>query len=163
LTTAHFTVHATTGDYTILSRGRLVCLIAHTEMGPAAWQAVTRIVASVAGASSDRVQSLTLLEEFPLTARADTRAETETYARTVGRFLSRSAVVIEGGGLRATFVRSIIAGMSVLSRSAFPRRVFGNLTDASYWLNEGMKREIDPATFLDALEQARHEVGRQVA
>lgn len=163
MTSAHFTIHATTANYTILSRERLVCLIVHTEMRPGAWQAVTRSVESVAAASAGRVQSLTLLEEFPLTAPPETRAEAEVYARTIGEYLSKSAVVIEGGGLRATFVRSVITGMVVLSRSTYPRRVFGNLTDALYWLNQGTPRDLSPAAFLDALEHARHELGRQVA
>lgn len=161
---SHFKIHVTARDYTILTRGRLLCLIAHTELGPSAWQSSTPVVESIAAASAGRVQSLFLLEEFPLLAPPEARAQAEVYARTVGQYLSKSAVVIEGGGLRTAFVRSVITGMAVLSRSPYPRRIFGNITDALYWLNEGTTpREIEPAAFLNSLEQVRREVDRHVA
>ena len=46
-----------------------------------------------------------------------------------------SAVCFEGSGLRATIVRSVVAGLTILSRPSYPHRVFGTLEEGVGFIN----------------------------
>jgi hypothetical protein len=47
-----------------------------------------------------------------------------------------SAVCFEGTGLRATMVRSVVTGITILSPPAFPQKVFSELSTALDFLNQ---------------------------
>ena len=47
-----------------------------------------------------------------------------------------SGVCFEGTGLRATIVRSVVTGLSLLSSFPFPHKVFGSLTEGVAFVNE---------------------------
>jgi hypothetical protein len=46
-----------------------------------------------------------------------------------------SAVFFEGSGLRATIVRSVVTGLSLLAPPKFPHKVFGKLEESLVFLN----------------------------
>jgi hypothetical protein len=69
-------------------------------------------------------------------------AETPSQAirAAIARFLEKgagrttlSAVVQEGTGFRAAFVRSIVTGVALLAKLPYPHKVFGSVTEATIW------------------------------
>jgi hypothetical protein len=78
-----------------------------------------------------------------------------------------TSVIAEGGGFRGAFVRSIVTGMTIITRLASPIRVFGTIDDAIDWhleLSESDSRRgrtrPDLAAFIEKLRAKIDEVGR---
>ena len=64
-----------------------------------------------------------------------------------------SAVVFEGTGFRASVIRSIVIGISMLSRPKCPHTVFASVNEGVAWLGSR----------LGGSDAARHAVGMQLA
>ncbi len=65
--------------------------------------------------------------------------------------LSASAVVVEGEGIRAALVRSVVIGLTMLAKQPFPHQAFATSSAACKWLSEHLAVE-DPQ-FVDELYQ----------
>jgi hypothetical protein len=160
--TAQLTIHASTLDYTILSWGRCLCLIGHTQLGAPAWQAATRVAETLAAEFPKAVLALTVVEDLTAATDPVQRAAAEDYARKVAPLLAKSAVVIESEGFGSALVRSVITGMAVLARSSkYPRRVFGSVQEAAYWLSDGSEQATNTPAFLAWFEQLRLHLPRR--
>lgn len=55
-----------------------------------------------------------------------------------------SAMVVEAGGMRASFFRSVITGIHLVTRSKVPQKVFDNIDEAVRWLLS--QPGLDPTT-----------------
>lgn len=47
-----------------------------------------------------------------------------------------SAICFEGTGLRATIVRSVVTGLTIISQPAFPHKVFASLVEGVTFVNQ---------------------------
>lgn len=69
-----------------------------------------------------------------------------------------SATVIEAGGLRASFFRSVITGIHLLARSKVPQKVLDNIDDGVRWLLERPGAGPELAAQTDAIIAGVHEL-----
>lgn len=74
-----------------------------------------------------------------------------------------SAVAFEGGGFRASIVRSVITGLAILARPPYPHFVTGTLAEASDWLIESLDRAgveafASPAELTAAIDRLRSDL-----
>lgn len=57
-------------------------------------------------------------------------------ALTAAKFVKGSAVCFEGTGLRATIVRSVVTGMTLLSAPPYPHKVFASIPEGVTFVNQ---------------------------
>lgn len=70
------------------------------------------------------------------------RRHTELYQKVAGRVLA-NAIAVETPGFAAAFVRSIISGTLLLTRSPVPTRIFNARGPAASWLVDRIRQQ-DP-------------------
>lgn len=69
-----------------------------------------------------------------MTVDDEVRQASEANLREFAQFTRGSAMVVEAGGLRASFFRSVMTGIQLVTRSPVPQKVFDNIGDAVLWL-----------------------------
>jgi hypothetical protein len=69
-----------------------------------------------------------------MTVEDDVRKASEVNLREFEQFNRGSAMVVEAGGLRASFFRSVMTGIHFVTRSPVPQKIFDNIGDAVLWL-----------------------------
>lgn len=78
-----------------------------------------------------------------------------------------SALVFEGTGFRATTVRSVVKGMTMLARQRFSHRVFASLDEAGRWLMPSLAATGvpigEPDELVAAIAQLRARVDRELS
>jgi hypothetical protein len=93
-------------------------------------------------------------------------AETPSQAirAALARFLEKgagrttlSAVVQEGTGFRAAFVRSIVTGLALMAKLPYPHKVFGSVTEATMWFRivAPVAQPWDDEQFIEAVREVR--------
>lgn len=76
---------------------------------------------------------LNIVEQTAPMPGSDARERIATFLREASR-VSASAVAFEGTGFRAAAVRSVVAGLALLARQAFPHKIFPTVETAAEWL-----------------------------
>lgn len=75
-----------------------------------------------------------------------------------GAYIKCSAVLMEGTGFRAAAVRSVVTGLTMIAKQAYPHRVCG-VHDAVSMLSRTLSstsgRAVDPAAFRVAVDDLR--------
>ncbi len=69
------------------------------------------------------------------------RLETKRQAREYGPTVVAGSVVLEGGGVRESLIRSFVRGLLMLRRSPMPYRFFANVAEAADHVLEGLEQE----------------------
>src|SRR5205814_7203796 len=95
-------------------------------------------------------------------------AEREEITRMAKDYTARGvALVIEGTGFRPAAVRGLIAGVYLVSRVVYPRKIFSVVREAALWLtataSAGCPGAVDTATLEAAVEQVRARLVRRPA
>jgi hypothetical protein len=72
----------------------------------------------------------------------EVRRLSENNLREFQAFNRGNSMVVEAGGLRATFFRSVMTGIQLLARSPVPLKVFDNIDEAVHWVLD--RPNIDP-------------------
>jgi hypothetical protein len=82
------------------------------------------------------------------------RRHDDLYTKTAGRTLA-NAIAVETPGFVAAFVRAIISGSLLLTRSTVPTRVFEARAHAAAWLVEQARHEVPALSAASVLEKIR--------
>lgn len=69
-----------------------------------------------------------------MTVDDEVRKASEANLRDFEPYTRGSAMVVEAGGLRASFFRSVMTGITLVTRSPVPQKIFDNIGDAVLWL-----------------------------
>lgn len=69
------------------------------------------------------------------------RLETKRQAQEYGPTVAAGSVVLEGGGVRESLIRSFVRGLLVFRRSPMPYRFFANVPEAVDHVLEGLERD----------------------
>ena len=77
---------------------------------------------------------IVIVEKDAVLPGPDERAELSALLKHSGHVAVASALVFEGEGLRATAVRSLVTGLSMLARQPYPHRVFSDVEAAARWI-----------------------------
>jgi hypothetical protein len=108
---------------------------------------------------SDRGAFLSVIDGAHARAFPDhpTRQETKRQAQEFGQSIAAGAVVLEGGGVRESLIRSFVRGLLMLKRSPMPYHFADTVEEAVDHCLEGLGRATDPARskVLEAVEVLR--------
>jgi hypothetical protein len=120
-------------DHLIATWRNVVILVWRRETLVAAVDAAQDVYDKLALANPGGLFLLTVVE-----AGAPPPSQEARYA--LARFLSSgagrmilSAVVHEGSGFRAAFVRGVVTGLALLANLPYPHKVFGSVEEAATW------------------------------
>lgn len=125
-------------DLVLGRSGNLSIAIWRSKPTAAGAAALDRHFRSMSTTHPDGFGSLIIIEEQ--TANPDEamrRAITDTMDRAAEELLS-VAVVLEAKGFAAAALRAALTGMSMMTRSRFPRRFVSSVEEALPWLVKGL-------------------------
>lgn len=88
--------------------------------------------------------------ELSMSVDDEVRERSRSNVEEFGDNTVRSVLVIESGGLRASFFRSVITGVYYMTRSSAAQRVSSNIDEGLDWLFEPLLAGVDDAPTLDA-------------
>lgn len=125
------------------------------------WQTDTRIEAVrelsslLAGHATEmgNVGLLQVIGEGATSPDGNVRAALAAMLKENEARISASAVVFEATGFRASVIRSIVVGISMLSRPKCPHTVFASVNEGTAWLS----------AHVGGNDAARHAIGMQLA
>ena len=85
---------------------------------------------------------LTIVEEKAPMPPSDARKALTDFLTRFGSSIKCSAVIHEGSGFRASAVRSIVAGLTLLARPPYPHRIYASVEASSEWMSSGLAAKI---------------------
>lgn len=98
---------------------------------------------------------LTVIEQGASSPDSDARKAVAEFLKQGSDYIKVSAVVVEGSGFRASAVRGVVTGLTMLARQAFPHRVVA-IEEAASMYNEHLGEL--PQSFLRAFDRVRSEI-----
>jgi len=126
------------------------------------WQTETRgeavaELASLLAGQADEAGSIALLQvigDQAIPPDGPTRAALAAMLKANETRIIASAVVFEATGFRASVIRSIVIGISMLSRPKCPHTVFESTSAGSAWLSQHLKASGSPHHAVEVIELA---------
>ena len=94
----------------------------------------TRLRAHGESQPNGRAALFTIVEETAPLPDGKGRTALSNILRFCADEVFASAVVMEGDGFRASAVRSVATGLSIVARQPFPHRVFRKVQDGAQWI-----------------------------
>jgi hypothetical protein len=67
---------------------------------------------------------------------APVRAQMSRHMRRTQEEIRASALVYEGGGFRAAAIRAVVTGINMVTKTAYPHKVFDSVSSAADWVCE---------------------------
>src|SRR6185369_806476 len=132
--------------------GQTLVVLWHTDTSIEAVRELASLVAGQA-AESGSVGLLQVIDERATPPDVNVRTALADMLKANEARIFASAVVFEATGFRASVVRSIVVGISMLSRPKCPHTVFGSVREGIAWLSGR----------LGGSEGARQAIGMQLA
>ncbi|MGH7437938.1 MAG: hypothetical protein ACRENE_19840 [Polyangiaceae bacterium] len=131
------TIQASTGNYVLATWQDLVLAVWCGDTTMAGVRDGQRIFDEHAARSPSGVLLLTVVEEQAPMPDSEARAGLGRLLKNGAGRTRRSAVVYEGAGFRAATVRSVVTGITALSKPPFPHKIFATVEQAAGFLVEG--------------------------
>jgi hypothetical protein len=126
-------VRVSTRNYVIATWQSVMVLIFRVETTLQAVAESQRVFDALAEEHSSGVFLLTIIEANALIPSVIARDAMAEFLRKAAGRMVLSAVVFEGTGFRATVVRSIVAGLAMLTNYPFPHKHFPRVDGAAHW------------------------------
>jgi len=140
--------------------GRTLIVLWQTETR---CQAVVELAALLASHAAE-LGSLALLQvigDHATSPDSATRAALAEMLKANETRIVASAVVFEAVGFRASLIRSIVIGISMLSRPKFPHTVFASANEGIAWLSAQLND--DPSHSADCMRRAVAQLRQRAA
>jgi hypothetical protein len=157
-------IHACTRDHVLSTWGSIVIVVYRVETTSEALRLLRPIVESLARQHPSGIHYLTIVEAGAREPSAEVRGAISSFFARSANAVKLSAVVFEGTGFRAAFVRSVASSIARFSRYPFPHRVFATVDAAVAWLRV-LSPELDastPSEFAEAVANVRSQVASRV-
>jgi len=152
-------VFAATDSWSIVGAGNVLVTLWRTQVDLAGIDATDRAIVEVLATSgADLYGSVTVIEPT-MSLRMSEEARTES-TELQRRWMSRmkcSAYVVEGNSFAMAAVRTMTAGMSLLTRSPYPIKSFSDSMTAAEWVAGELA--MDSRTVLSTIARAREARG----
>jgi len=142
----------TESSHGIALSGPTVVVLWQTDTRSEAVQELASLVAAQA-AETGSVALLQVIGERATAPDASVRAALAAMLKANEARIVASSVVFEATGFRASLIRSIVIGISMLSRPSCPHSVFSSVNEGIAWLSSRV----------GASNAARHAAGMQLA
>lgn len=142
----------TESSHGIALSGRTLVVLWHTVTSSEAVRDLASLVAGHA-AETGSVGLLQIIGEGATPPEASVRAALAAMLKENEARIVASAVVFEATGFRASLIRSIVIGISMVSRPKCPHTVFASVSEGIAWLSSRF----------GGSDAARHAIGMQLA
>ena len=103
----------------------------------------------------DSVLTLTVIEQSAAPPSADIRKAIARLMDSKANRIRASALVFEGNGFRASTVRSVATGLSLLARRPYPHRTFATVKEAAMWLSLEDHCALEPDDIAAVVQRTR--------
>jgi hypothetical protein len=130
--------------FCVARRGPLVVVVWGREVEGPDLERLSEVQREVVAAFGHCLVLSIVRAGLTMMVKDEVRKGGENNLREFGSTTLGSAMVIETGGLRASFFRSVITGIQLVARSRVPQKVFDNIDEALRWLLSQPK--VDVAT-----------------
>lgn len=98
---------------------------------------------------------LTIVEANAPVPGADVRKALAAVLTDFSRNIKVSSVVFEGQGFSAAAVRSVVTGLTLIARQAYPHKVFASLAEAGGWMLPQLPRPVTQSELAAAVASLR--------
>jgi len=149
-----------THDYALATWNEIAALVWRHDTTLEGIQNSNTLVADVARQHPKGIALLTLISEVAPMPSSEAR-KTLAELMSSNRFIRCSAVIMEGTGFRAAAVRSVVTGLTLLSRHEFPHRIC-DVEGAVKMYTDVMPRVTGRAWDPDAVRRAINDLRRQM-
>lgn len=142
-------------DWALVIRGRLVITVWRAEVTTRRIQIVERAISELLPACEGRgYGSITVIEpSVSMRVPDDAREASTQLQRKYASEMKCSAYLVEGSGFLPAAVRTMTAGMALVTRSPFPIKVFSDGPACASWV--GSIADIAPLDVERAVKEAR--------
>ena len=120
-------------DLALMTWRNIYVVVWRNETSPTASTMVHQRCEEFAKRHPEGVGMLTVVTSTAPMPPSESRDRLARFMRE-GTYVKASAVAFEGTGFRAAAIRSVVTGLTLLAKQAFPHRIFSTLEDASGWL-----------------------------
>ncbi len=127
-------IHASTADHVLATWRSVVVVVYRVETTTEALRRLRPIVDDLARQYPDGIHYLTIVETGAREPSSEVRGAISTFFTKSANAVKLSALVFEGTGFRAAFVRSVASSIARFSRYPFPHKVFATVDAAVTWL-----------------------------
>jgi hypothetical protein len=134
--------------------GPVCATIWRDEVDPARFEQQLAGVAHIAARFPKRAAFVCIVEPTCEPPNQEMRERSRAMLETHAKDLACVAAVIEGSGFRASIARSVLSGITRLSRSATPQHFCAHVTEAGPWV--GQHVAIDARSFVETVEVWRN-------
>jgi len=151
----HLVVLEASAAFVVATIGHYVVILVKKNLGASGLSAFERASTAVLREHSRVAHLVVLLSEHEVPGPV----EREGISRVLRQFrgsIAAAAIVFEGGGLRATLIRSAVSAIGLIGRASHPERVFADSGDATVWLgSHAPNAEVDTTTLRSAIRELR--------
>lgn len=151
-------IKAVTNDHCVAEWDAFVIVVWRQLTTP---EGVARVAEALdrAVAANRRIGVVILIEPTAAPPAAAERKGLAEVFSTRAEVVDAVAVIPQGSGFRASMVRGVVTGLSLISRFPYPYKVFGNLDVAAGWLTPQVDGGATKATLLsNTLAQLRRQL-----
>lgn len=138
-------VYASNGDWSLVGSDNLLVSVWRSEVQLAGIEATDRAIVSILGDSGEESYgSVTVIEPTMALRMPEEAREASTALQK--RWMNRmrcSAYLVRGNSFAMAAVRTMTAGMSLLTRSPYPIRSFSDAFSAADWVGREMGMDVD--------------------
>ena len=127
-------IHAVAADHVLATWRSVVVVVYRVETTMEALRLLRPIVDGLARENPGGIHYLTIVEAGAREPSSEVRAAISAFFTKSASAVKLSALVFEGSGFRAAFVRSVASSIARFSRYPFPHKVFATVDTASAWL-----------------------------
>lgn len=134
-----------TPDYAMMSLDNLFVILWRKNT---TLEGIAKLVKHLAAEAAKNPKGMGLVTIVPTTAVPPPNEVRGKLASALSEavFVKGSAVCFEGTGLRATIVRSVVTGLTLLSPPPFPHKVFGTLESGVEFVNQNLEKAGAPTS-----------------
>ena len=127
--------HELTPDYAMTSLDNLFIALWRVHTRLEGIEKYVKHVAALAGQHSSGIGLITIVPPKAVPPESEVRGRLARAFSEAPNVMG-SAICFEGSGLRATIVRSVVTGLTIMSRPVFPHKVFASRAAGVTFVNE---------------------------
>jgi len=127
-------IHSATADHVLATWGSVVVVVYRIETTMEALRLLRPVVEGLAREYPGGIHYLTIVEAGAREPSAEVRGAISAFFAKSASAVKLSALVFEGTGFRAAFVRSVASSIARFSRYPFPHKVFATVPTAAVWM-----------------------------
>ncbi len=154
-------------DHALATWGNVFVIIWRNETTIQGVEAFRAASLQFAKAHPEGIGLLTIIVDKAPMPPSKARDRLAAYMRDPNNGIRASGVLFEGSGFRSAAVRSVVTGLTIIARQAFPHKVFANINDTADFLapllSEACGEDVGSQDIVAAVADIRSRVGAKGA